>query len=145
MSEDITKVELRRIIRDAQKELKELNAVDRVDGEVKKWEEAHLLKIKLNNICKDNNTTLVKLMRVPDFFYWAQLRGSQKAVDRDTTWLQEAVRRGTSLEKMKERADDLKRKRMATKLNSRKTSRKRAQKNLEQFGMGLGDTEDKIG
>jgi len=145
MSEDITKVELRRIIRDAQKELKELTAVDRVDAEVKKWEEAHHLKIKLNDICKADNTTLVKLMRVPDFFYWAQLRGNQKAVDRDETWLQEAVRRGTSLEKMKERADDLKRKRMATKLNSRKTSRKRAQKNLEQFGMGLGDTEDKIG
>ena len=114
------KTRLRRIIRDAKKNLKDLSKEDKVLAEIKKWEERYNLKQDLEKLCKDKGTTLKNVMAEKDYYIYAQPKGSRKAIDNNVDWVKAAIQRGTTEAQMLERANKLKRKYVLSKMTKRK-------------------------
>ena len=124
------KKELRRVIRDANKELKELSREDKVAAEIKKWEESYNLKQELEALCKERGTTLKKVMAEKDYYNYAQLKGSKKALDTSADWVQDTIKRGVSEADLLRRANDLKRKYVLSKKKKKKGSKSSQEKTI---------------
>lgn len=117
---DREKKELQRTIRDAKKQLKQLGDEKKVDAALENWKQLDELKQTIAKMCRENGTTLKKLMATPDFYVYAQKKGTKKATSKDAEWVKKSLASGTSEAELIKRADELKRKYIASKINKRK-------------------------
>ena len=117
------KKDLRRTISDAKKALKALDNENKIDKELEKWQQQDKLRQNIAKMCRDNGTTLKRLMATPEWYVYADPKGSKKAQDKDVDWVMKAIRGGVSEADMIKRADTLKRKYIASKIKPKRRSK----------------------
>jgi hypothetical protein len=101
--------DLRQQAKEIKKAIKEIKNVDKVDAALAKWAEMDKLKQDFSlMLSTKHNTTLKKVMALPDFFTHAEVKGTRKASRSDISWVVEAIKNGANEAGMIKRADELK-------------------------------------
>lgn len=122
--------ELRRQRTEINKAIRELKNEDKVQAELQRWEQMDELKQKFARELSHHGMTLKKLMKMPDFYHYAEANGTRKARDKGAPWVIEAVKKGASEAAMAKRAEILRekhaRKQVAPKRRKKSTTAKPA-------------------
>ena len=135
--------DLLRAKRDIEKQLNNLKNEAKIDKALEDWKELDDLRNELHAICGKRGTSLQKVMNTPAYYLYASVDGNKKSTNKEAKWVQDAIKRGTSEERMLQRAEQLRRKYVASKIKKRS---KKKPVNLGDFmtgGKAVRDAKNK--